>query len=55
MPESGAGGTITRVVDGGTVVQTWRYPGRAECISCHNGRRVFAQLQLRPGLNRDVQ
>ena len=54
VPEAGADETITRVVDGETVVQTWRYPGRAECLSCHNPAAGFSLSFNAAQLNRDV-
>ncbi len=35
VPEEGGEEEITRVVDGVSVAQTWRYPSRAECLTCH--------------------
>lgn len=54
VPEAGADETITRVVDGERVVQTWHYPGRAECLGCHNGAAGFSLSFNAAQLNRDV-
>lgn len=36
VPEEGQDEPIARWVNGKEVVQTWRYPSRAECRTCHN-------------------
>ncbi|MBN9692649.1 MAG: PQQ-dependent sugar dehydrogenase [Verrucomicrobia bacterium] len=35
VPEEGLDEQLTRTVGGVTVTQNWRYPSRAECLSCH--------------------
>lgn len=35
VPEEGAEEVLSRVVEGVSVEQTWRYPSRAECLMCH--------------------
>ena len=53
VPEAGADETFTRVVDGVARTQTWRYPGRGECLACHNAAAGHA-LSFNPAqLDRD--
>ncbi|MFM7102060.1 MAG: PQQ-dependent sugar dehydrogenase [Verrucomicrobiota bacterium] len=54
VPEEGADEEILHQVGGEVVRQVWHYPGRAECLACHNPQAGFmlsfetAQLN-RPG------
>ena len=54
VPDSGLEESITIQEGGVSRRQTWRYPGRSECLTCHNGAAQhvlgFNALQL----NRDV-
>ncbi|MBL9202273.1 MAG: hypothetical protein JNL39_17310, partial [Opitutaceae bacterium] len=42
VPEDGADTTITVVENGATRSQTWRFPSRAECLTCHTQAGGFA-------------
>jgi putative heme-binding domain-containing protein len=56
VPAAGADRTLT-VVDpsapGGKRKQTWHFPARAECITCHNPWAGYALAFTLPQLNRD--
>ena len=42
VPEEGAEEMLTRVVDGLPVNRVWRYPSRAECMSCHTAAAGYS-------------
>jgi glucose/arabinose dehydrogenase len=53
VPEAGLDDTFT-IQDGGLVrTQTWHYPGRAECLSCHTPLAGYALGFNTAQLNRD--
>ncbi|MBL9172727.1 MAG: PQQ-dependent sugar dehydrogenase [Verrucomicrobiales bacterium] len=54
VPETGADEVLNRVVNGVRVAQTWHYPGRAECLSCHNAAAGFSLGFNTAQWNRDV-
>ena len=55
VPEDGVEENITRVVNGVSVVQRWRYPSRSECLACHNRRSGLALSFNTAQLNREVE
>jgi glucose/arabinose dehydrogenase/mono/diheme cytochrome c family protein len=53
VPENGLDEPIV-INDSGTIrTQLWRYPGRSECIVCHNATAGFALSFKTPQMNRD--
>lgn len=55
VPEEGADEEITHQVGGQVVRQVWRYPGRAECLACHNPQAGFMLSFETPQLNRSAE
>lgn len=57
VPDAGLDEDIVREIDGQTVVQRWHYPGRGECLTCHNGKAglipSFTTAQLNRGIELD--
>jgi glucose/arabinose dehydrogenase len=54
VPEEGLNETLT-ISEGGTNrTQLWRYPGRAECLACHNEKAGWVLGFNTPQMNRDV-
>ncbi|MEN9674682.1 MAG: hypothetical protein RIS76_578, partial [Verrucomicrobiota bacterium] len=54
VPDEGLDEEIL-VEDGGTVTaQTWHYPGRTECMACHNATAGFGLGFVSRQLNRDI-
>ncbi len=55
VPEAGADETITRVIDGIARTQTWHYPSRSECLTCHNPAAGHSLSFNTAQLNRDFR
>jgi glucose/arabinose dehydrogenase/mono/diheme cytochrome c family protein len=53
VPESGAEAQITVSEQGVSRSQTWRFPGQAECVMCHNPNAGFALSFNTRQLNRE--
>ncbi|MCC6233432.1 MAG: hypothetical protein IT580_12355, partial [Verrucomicrobiales bacterium] len=54
VPNEGLDETLHLEVDGVAVDQTWRYPGRAECLRCHTAPTGFAAGFSLEQLNRNT-
>jgi uncharacterized repeat protein (TIGR03806 family) len=54
VPESGAEAQITVSEQGVSRTQTWRFPGQAECVMCHNPNAGFALSFNTRQLNREA-
>ncbi|MBX3732187.1 MAG: PQQ-dependent sugar dehydrogenase [Verrucomicrobiae bacterium] len=52
VPEGGFGETIPVVMDGVRTDREWRYPGRGECLACHNQASGWALSFNTAQLNR---
>lgn len=53
VSEEGEEELIARRVDGRVVTQVWRYPGRAECLTCHTPRAGYSLSFNTPQLLRE--